>query len=249
MSSLDEENRIEGLVLSLQDYKDNDGLAKIATPEGIVTFYAKGVQKQGSKNRRIVLPASRVRLEYLPQYSGEFLYLMHGDLLASYQDRPWPMEVQAANAMTEFFLLQYGMSQDRYTVLEKAWQAFSSNRQQEGIAALAWLIKDVLKSEGIGMEVDCCTLCQARDSIAGISMESGGFVCNRHPGAFQPESRGFLQRMRALFRAPADCLDSLRQRFVYDWQDLAFLARWYSYQSGGTPRAMRFFLSLFPEES
>lgn len=57
------------------DYKDNDGLITMADENGIFKVYAKGVQKETSKNRRLFLPFSLTRIAYDPKYSRDFLFL------------------------------------------------------------------------------------------------------------------------------------------------------------------------------
>ena len=52
---------VEGIVLSVQDYRESDGIIRLLTQDKILSILARGIQKQTSKNRMITAVFSHVR--------------------------------------------------------------------------------------------------------------------------------------------------------------------------------------------
>lgn len=249
-----QENWIEGLVVQVLDYKEADGIVRLAADDGLVSFYARGIQRQGSKNRRLCIPGTVVRLQFDPRYSSDLLFLLHGDVLKMYDQSAFSLEGQAAAAAMEFMTAEYGSSRKRRLLLETAWDALQQNHESEGIAALCLLMWDILKSEGIAMETGECVRCGHTDGICGIDREEGGFVCRRHPEAFEEKgnreaeavrhSKDWLKKMRLLSRADLRHLPLLLENASFSWSDLLDLFDWYNWQLHTNPAPFRFFASL-----
>ncbi len=178
---MDEKSVVEGLVLQVIDYQNNDGILHILTKDqGVVSLFARGIQKESSKNRRLAMPFTKVSLNYDPRYSKKMLYLINGSVLASYWKAMDSLVMQTINAIVTNLMERYSGTPLCYECLEAMWSAFHQGNFSLGILMASFLVSDVLAEEGTLMNVDGCMKCGATSQLAGLSFEKGGFVCVHH---------------------------------------------------------------------
>lgn len=238
---------LEGLVLRTIDYKDHDGIIHLASPDGIWSFYARGIQKDTSHNRRLSVPFSRVSLQYDPRYSNSLLFLIHGSIRQSYWKNAESLELQSVNAILVSLLERHSITPFSFRHLEAGWKAGQENDLNGALKEACLVLADILRQSGTLMDVSECAVCQKRQTIAGISLEAGGFVCRDHldPTASQWPARRLLQ-LRRLVQAvslpdfPFERLDE----FEWDLAFFIYLADWYVYQNDAPVRSLDFLKSL-----
>lgn len=238
----EEKPTVTGYVISLRDYKENDGIVTLATEDGLVDVHARGVQKETSKNRRLCLPHNKVTMEYDPKYSRNMLYLIHGTVEQSWYKIQNDLESQALSAMICALLRQHQSNKDICLLLEKFWDALSQNEQNSSILYATLLLKEMLYQEGLLMDVDECVICGERTGISSVSMEEGGFVCARHPG-YPAWKKKSLKKLRMLVKVPAQKAETLEEM---EWKEewLLYFVDWYCYHKEFEPASVRFWRSL-----
>ena len=74
---------VEGIVLSVQDYRESDGIIRLLTQDKILSILARGIQKQTSKNRMITQVFSHVRYTIEQKENGLSL-LYYGNVIDSH---------------------------------------------------------------------------------------------------------------------------------------------------------------------
>lgn len=206
---MNEKSVVEGLVLQVIDYQNNDGILHVLTKDqGVVSLFARGIQKDSSKNRRLGMPFTKVSLNYDPRYSKKMLYLINGSVLASYWKAMDSLVMQTINAIVTSLMERYSGTLLCYECLEAMWNAFHKGDLSQGILMASLLVSDVLAEEGTLMNVDGCMRCQRTNQLAGLSFEKGGFVCIHHMDTHTllwPKER--LLQVRRLVKA----IEALRQ--------------------------------------
>ncbi len=240
------QHRIEGLVLSVMDYRENDGIIKLAAPDRICTVFARGIQKETSKNRRLAMPASRVILNYDPQYSSSMLYLINGSVEKSYWQVSQSLEMQSVNALLSALIQRYEMTPEIYSDLEAFWKAVCEKQENRAMLYACRLAILILKQAGTVMDVDECAVCGIQKNIAGISMNSGGFVClddfDGETGDLKWD-KARLRQLRWLVHASRPNLEKL-ESFRWDLDFFIFLMDWYVFTTDMPLQALSFLKSL-----
>lgn len=253
VTAVDDESRsasIDGLVLSVMDYKDSDGLVTLATPEELIKVYARGIQKEKSKNRRLFAPFSLSHINYDPKYSGEFLYLINGSVIDSWWKCSESLEIQTASALIVNLIERHGINAQIYSSLQAFWACAHKGRTEDALLAACKAVIEILREAGMVMNVDECVLCSRTDRIAGVSMKEGGFVCLDCLDHLEednlPWSKENLMLLRRLVRLPLMQLfkQPLRPK---DFAMLIELFEWYQYYSDFRMRSLDFLKMLRKE--
>lgn len=170
------------LILSQNDYKENDALLKTFSFEkGIVTFIAKGLLKSESKNAAACMPFSESNLTY-DDKEGSGLQILHSASLnvshrALREDLNKQTVMTIICELTEVLLkdtYDQSLVQDCFNVVKQCLRTIETTDKYAHtityflISALIWL--------GVEPQVDECTLC-GDNQINSFSMEEGGFIC------------------------------------------------------------------------
>ncbi len=263
---MEEKSAIEGLILQVIDYQNNDAILHVLTPEqGVVSVFARGIQKESSKNRRLAMPFTKVSLNYDPRYSKRMLYLINGSVLASYWKAMDSLVMQTVNAIVICLIERYGGALLSYECLEKMWSAFHQNDLAKGLLMASFLVSGVLAQEGTLMNVDGCMRCHKKNQLAGLSFEQGGFVCRNHIDSHTliwPKER--LLQLRRLVKAIEAVrqldlrLESNRQLlqkasenlqiFTWDLDFFLILMDWYGYFQETVLPSVNFLKTLHQSE-
>lgn len=241
-------HRLEGLVIGLMDYRDQDAIVKVATDTELVSVLARGIQKEGSKNRRLCAPYSKIRFQYDPRYSHDMLYLITGSTIASYWACQSSLESQCICEICASLIQRHGVVPKGTQALEKQWQAWKEHDKAKAILWACCLVMLYLKETGVVMNVDECTVCQSKQHIAGVSLETGGFVCASHLGSHRPWPKKRLLQLRRLVRVPFDRVQELMN---FDWDEEFFilLLEWYVYFNDARLKSFEFFKQLQGDKS
>ena len=238
--------KVTGLVLSVHDYQEHDGVIHLATPNEIYSVLAKGIQRETSKNRRIALPGSKVQVVYDPQYSRDMLYLIRGSSERYYWKMNDSLEFQTLNAILSILIERHGITPTIYSSLEECWKASEEASESLVLFYACLIVCEILKHTGTIMNVDECNVCGGTSKIAGISQRQGGFVCLDHINLEQGDalfSKVQLRQLRWLIKVPYSKLDTLKQ-VPWDWSLLIFLLDWYVYTNDAPIKSLPFLKSL-----
>ena len=170
--------KIEGIVISEQDYKESSKIIKIITKDGIISIIAKGSRKLKS-NLRI----TTTKLTY-----GIFNVYYKEDGLSTLKE---------VDILNDFKNIKKDINKISYAsyILELASQVIKQNKNEEIFLLLVaslnkinenfdpLIITNILELKyldylGVMPIIDECSLCGSKTSIATISGRNGGYICN-----------------------------------------------------------------------
>lgn len=193
----------EGLVLRLSDMKESDAMVKAIGPDGLFSFYARGVKKLDSKNGAAtavlalssftLTRSSAGALTLKEACAKELLYpsdQLTGLSIASFL-------LEAANS-----LVQEDEAAEAYPWLLGALKAIKEGK--EPFAAGLICFAHILAIGGIGLDVDECVLCGGKKKIVALSYQDGGYVCQDcfDPAYMEKTPDLHLKMLRYIFKAP-----------------------------------------------
>ncbi len=204
-------DRLNVVILSQNEYKENDALIKTFSLEkGLITFVAKGLLKSESKNMAACLPFSESNLIY-DEKEGKGLQTLHSaSLIQSHHTLREDIEKQTImsilSELTEHVLND---NYDPHLVQEihQIYLQCLSNVEKEVKYAhiLAYFLVSTLTWLGVEPQVDECTLC-GEHQINSISIDEGGFICSKCQKEIQSPfySNEFLYAFRIVNKVNPD---------------------------------------------
>lgn len=170
---------IDGYVIRISPYKENDAMVTVLTADGIRSFSARGVLKQTSKNYACVQPLYYSRFSLSVSASGGSS-LKEGMIL-QYVDGKSDFERLAAIS----FILELTQKmiegeehKTKYTLLDGAMKALNSGFDPLTICMIYFA--GLLNVEGYGPNIDECAVCGEKHNIVGFAFKDGGFLCQQH---------------------------------------------------------------------
>lgn len=238
---------LEGLVLENRQQGERDALVTLALPEGIIRVFARGVQKETSKNRRLCLPFTLVQME-TEQSGNGMARLIHGSLLQDYGMISEDLRMQAVCLTVNEALTRTRMSPALYARVKQLWEG-CCRKDSRWLGQAVLVLALILQTEGIAPQVDACTVCGSVSGICTLDVESAGFLCSRHGRGRVQWKPDRLRRMRHAVKVPPGkegCLDLEG----YTLEDVQFLAAWFSRYGHSPLHSARFLESvvrLYPE--
>lgn len=192
-----------GVVLRNSTSKENDGVITCLSKEGFFSFYARGVKRMTSKSGMFLQPLSFCEFSLSIDSKG-------GATLkeASLMETLLPSENLDAfsidNLLIEFSLrfLQEDEAAEAFPWVLSAFQTIKKGHDPYCVGLICFA--HLLVIGGIGLDVDECVCCGARNIIETIDLDAGGFIC---PSCFQAETMGRVSRdvlkiYRYIFKAP-----------------------------------------------
>ena len=234
---------IQGLVLSNQEYKDNDAIVTLLTQEGVMKIYARGVLKSTSKNRRICQPFSLV--EYtIQQRSNGFDLLMSGHLKEYYYKIQEDLVSQSVCFVLRDCIVHLQQNEKVYDHLLHTWQALH-NQGQNAISFAILTLRELMRLDGIVPYISGCIRCGRTDRIETISLEDGGFVCRGcNSGQLPKYQKEEIIKIYSLFHAKDYQDEKLLETYSFSIDDLIYWARWIEHHSHLRLDSLRFLQSV-----
>lgn len=179
MAAKRETKRLKGIVIRRSDYRDNDLMVEILSPEGKKSFLARGAKKSGSKNAASLNLLSEGEFSLLLSPNGH-LSLQEGIPLSSVdgQDDLVRLAIYGLLAELSRFLIGEAESEECFMWLSKCLEAMRGGYDPLSVALIYMAF--LLKKNGYGLCVDHCVRCGAKREISGLSYLDGGFLCKKH---------------------------------------------------------------------
>jgi DNA repair protein RecO len=191
---------VEGYVVHLSNYKDNDAMVNVFSGDGAVSFLARGVLKPTSKNAAACQLLSYSRFSLDSGKNGS-LSLKEAQSLAPIDGRDSLERLTAFSFLSELTskLVQEDEAKDAYPWLDATMKALEGNADAFSVSLIYFAHLLILC--GYGLDVDECIYCQSKTNIKGVSYSDGGFVCANEmdEGATPLDSR-HLKILRYIFR-------------------------------------------------
>ena len=200
---------VEGIVINVQAYQDNDQIVTIYTHQfGKISFIGKGVRKILNKNASscllfanseftIVLKKGLSRL--IKAQNIKFYRYIHSDI---------SVQCYGAYILEFFYRFQETNVPNAklFGLLKNSLEALNNGHDPR----LVYLLFNTFILEFLGskIEVDGCHVCQ-NTKVAGVSHE-GGFVCQEHIGApGQKYPPRFLKAFRLICTKSIENIDQI----------------------------------------
>lgn len=213
-------NKIEGIVIYRQDYKDNDAILHIISSEyGKFSLVAKGIKKTTSKNAAgcNLFSCSVFTCNYQEKNTlhtlrtaekKQLFHHIYDDLLSQ----------SVAQCICEAVdKIECDHYEYIYDVLYHSLLAL--HEKKNPFLVLGFVLAKLNMMSGVSPSVEGCVRCGNTDSIVSISIQDGGFVCANCFDAYQLKSKELtqLQFFRLLHKAEVEDLAVL-----YDWKEAQY---------------------------
>lgn len=198
---------LEGIVIHLSKFKENDAMVKLATKEGFVSFLAHGVSKLTSKNGASCQECSYGR--YSLSVSNDLHYtLSESTPIDSFIN---DSNLEALTATSFIIEVTNKLIQEDEAGQIYPYLFASLNAIKKGFSPLSAALiyfASCLNASGIGLDVNQCVGCGGKKNIIGLSFADGGFVCQdcyetMTGGKLSPR---YLSIYRYIFKVPAELL-------------------------------------------
>lgn len=212
-------DKINGFVLSMSDYKEADVLMQVLTKEyGIISLVGKAAKKLDSKNHFLAM----CEYEFIIDYKdGKTIYSVHGyKLLNNYfEDKDIEM-ISFKNILVEVTLKNKDIS--TYDELTFVFSHMNkNNRFLLGCMYFSYLIKRF----GVMPVVDQCVICGSK-KVSGVSNSQGGFLCENHLNGEANLPVEMLKKFRLIIKADFSNYDVIKD-FDYNLNDFYLLVNYY----------------------
>lgn len=229
--------QVTALVLESREYRERDAIVTMAVPDGILHVFARGVQPETSKNKRLCLPFTRVSVDLEEGKDGS-LRLIHGTPEKNYSQIGTDLRKQAVCLAVNEAAVHSSMDPVIYARMERLWQACENDEKDwPGQAVLC--MTALLQQEGIAPQVDGCAVCGEMTGIDCMDMEAAGFLCEKHSRGRTRWEPARLRRFRHAVKVPGGCEDRI-DLSGFTTEDVLFLAQWFARYAHSSLNAARF---------
>ena len=186
-------NKFCGYVIDTIDYKDNDSIVTILSPEGLISLKARGVKKVNSKLNSVLFNYAYSEFEVNKSEKSGYLTLLDGNLL----DYP-SCVINSLDYMTIMGIISEGVNKcsDKTYLFScfKSCLKLMEDKCDSKLILIAFL-NFLLDSEGIKYESDKCVICSSKQ-VNSFDFQKGGFICKKCGGVSSEIE--FLKEMRIL---------------------------------------------------
>lgn len=212
-------DKVNGFILSISDYKETDSLMKVITKEyGILSFVTKSSKKMTSKNH--YLPMCEYELLFDYKDNKTIFSLHNGKLLNNYFDDKDIEMMSFKNIIIEACI----KNQDIPTYDELLFVFKNINKDNRFLLG-SLFFSYLIKQYGIMPVVDHCSLCEDT-KVVSISNAHGGFLCHKHLNGEKIIDVERLKKFRMIIKANFEHYDILKQ-FSFDFIDFNYVVSFF----------------------
>ena len=232
-------DKIEALVLNINDYKDNDFILQVISKDvGFLSLVVKGAKKIDTKQHFNNLCLYEFIIDYK---DNKTIYTVHnGKLIKSYYEDKDLLLLSFKNILLELTSkskesYELGMYQNLINSLDDINR---NNMYLKGSLYISYL----LKLHGISPHVDSCVICGNKKVVA-ISNRYGGFLCKEHLNNEIIESVDYLKKFRLINKANYENYDLIKD-VEFDLKDFKIILDFFMENSDIDIKSYKFFKGL-----
>lgn len=230
-------DKIEALVLKINDYKENDLIMECITPDrSFLSLVGKGSKKVNGKNHFYNL----CLYEFIVDYKdNKTMFTIHNSkLIKNYYSDNLKMTAYK-NILVELTL----KSKELYTSEMYNNLLFTFDNMQESNMYLlgSLYLSYILKINGITPIVDKCVVC-GNKRVVSISNKLGGFVCLEHSNDRLNVNE--LKKFRLINKAVFNNYDSIKD-IEYNFNDFSLLINFFMHNSDTNLKSFKLYKELF----
>ncbi|CAT05322.1 DNA repair protein RecO [Mesomycoplasma conjunctivae] len=159
---------IKGIVIYSQDYKENDQIIKIATPEKIISFIAVGVRKPNSKNRSSLVLATYGEYEIFLSYHVNKLSKLKKGYFIKNLDFQKEYVIIFWNLISKIWKTSY--HGEIFSFLVEAYNIIDNENY---LAIYIYLLLKWLGLEGLVANLNSCFYCNNNQRLSHFEFDKG----------------------------------------------------------------------------
>ncbi|MBR3840931.1 MAG: DNA repair protein RecO [Erysipelotrichales bacterium] len=201
---------VEGIVLRIQDYKENDKLVSILVKnEGILTLYGRGMNKITSKLAASCLPFMVSHFVIEENDVKSILQLRSCSRIKLFRNcREDLVKQMVAMCICDY---AYAVSKDAidevYDLLYETLCILEETKAPELVYAI--FLKEIAELIGVEPQVDGCIICGSTSRICAVSINDGGFICENCNSYGYRSSKEYLYLFRVICKARYENMESI----------------------------------------
>lgn len=245
-------NRILGIVLEQQDYRNHDVILKVFTKEyGVISFVARGIRTSKSKNASACSLFCESWFYFDFRENNELQSLKIAEKNDFFYRIYESLEKQViASLLCETIKKCNPESREEaYDLLKKSLHFL--NVDENPFCVLGLFMAKMNLLSGIRPQIDCCVRCQHATKIIALSIYDGGFVC---PDCFEKQKDQILsieklRYFRLFHKASIMDYEVLSKMKHYDYNDVKTILDLFFEYSGIYLRGISFLKQIITIES
>lgn len=229
-------DKVNGLVLSINDYKENDSIIQTVTNEyGIISLVAKASKKIDSKNH--------------------FLTMCEYEFIIDYKDNKTIFSIKGHKLLNNYFedknidllslknvLIECALKNRDINTYDELIFVFRNINDSNKYLLASLFVSHLCKQYGVMPNVEGCALC-GNKKVVSISNEHGGFLCQTHINGEKIINVDRLKKFRLIVKATKDNYDVIKD-FVYDINDFYLIMNFYVINADLKIKAYDFYKEL-----
>lgn len=229
-------DKVNGLILSLTDYKEADALMQVSTKEyGIISFVSRAAKKINSKNH--------------------FLPMCNYELMFDYKENKTIFNVQGHKLLNNYFedsniemmtfkniLIEACLKNKDINCYDQLLFVFDHINKENKYLLGSLFFSYLIKEFGVMPIVDSCALCGDK-KVVSISNIHGGFLCLKHSDGLSLIPVDNLKKFRMIIKANFDNYDLIKD-FKYDYLDFKYVVSFFLDNSDLKLKAYDFYKTL-----
>lgn len=232
-------DKIKGLVLNINDYKENDVILQIISEDkGFLSLIVKGQKKINTKRHFNNLCLYEFIIDYK---DNKTIYTLHnGKLIESYYEDNDLMLLAFKNIIVELCYKSKELyEKEMYFNIVHCLKMMNKNN----LYLLGSLfVSYILKINGISPNVDECVIC-GNKKVISISNSYGGFLCEAHKGEEIIYDQIRLKKFRLINKANYNNYELID--IDYDFKDFMTIINFYIINSETNVKAYKFYKDLY----
>lgn len=234
--------KIQGLVLSTQEYKEKDALVRVLTDSEIFTLLEKGLYKKNAKNLRLAQPFSYN--EFMIEQRNGLSLLLTGQTIQYYFHVQEDLLKSSVCFVVQDAIYRSKFHSQYFDILLEVWNSAHKNLDDFYFwACLA--LKCCIEMEGVQPYVDGCVHC-SKTKVETLSLKDGGFLCaSCNHGQYPKWSSDELKKIRALIKCDVAHWQYVKTHFMFDIYDFLYLSKWIEYHSLRNLASLRFLSTIY----
>lgn len=212
-------DKINGFVLSMLDYKDSDILMQVSTKEyGIISLVAKAAKKLDSKNHFL----SMCIYEFIIDYKdGKTIFSIHGHKLLNNFFEDKDIEMMSFKSI----LIEATLKNKDIPTYDELMFVFTNINKENRFLLGSMYFSYLIKKFGVTPIVDQCVVCGSK-KVSGVSNNQGGFLCEKHLNGEASLPIMMLKKFRLIIKADFSNYDVIKD-FDFDLNDFYLLVNFY----------------------
>lgn len=212
-------DKVKGLVLSINDYKENDSLIQAVTNEyGIISLVGKASKRIDSKNHFLTMCEYEFIIDY--KYNKTIFSIKGQKLLNNYfEDKDIDL-LSLKNILVECALKNKDIN-----TYEQLIFVFKNINTKNKYLLASMFVSYLCKQYGVMPNVEGCALC-GNQKVISISNNHGGFLCQKHLNGEKIINVDRLKKFRIIVKATKDNYETIKE-FDYDINDFYLIMNFY----------------------